>query len=86
LKRFRPGGRGMVKPYAHKFSHIIVTLEPVKRSVKKSDVKAEPVEKEEKVKEVKKLEEPKEKKEVKKTAKPTPKKVEKEVAEEKEAK
>lgn len=26
LKRFRPGGRGMAKPYVHKYSHIKVVL------------------------------------------------------------
>lgn len=26
LKRFRPGGRGMAKPYVHKYSHIKVIL------------------------------------------------------------
>jgi large subunit ribosomal protein L22 len=54
LKRFRPGGRGMAKPYVHKFSHIKVVIgtrdgavsaKPVKK-VQPQKAEAEPVKKE----------------------------------------
>lgn len=55
LKRFRPGGRGMAKPYLHKFSHIKVVIglretaagkaTLVKAAKPAAQVKAEPVEK-----------------------------------------
>lgn len=33
LKRFRPGGRGGVKPYVHRFSHLKIILETVEKSL-----------------------------------------------------
>lgn len=39
LKRYRPGGRGTVKPYKKRFSHIIIVLEKEEafREVEKND-------------------------------------------------
>lgn len=31
LKRYRPGGRGGVKPYVHRFSHLKIVLETVEK-------------------------------------------------------
>jgi large subunit ribosomal protein L22 len=45
LKRFRPGGRGMAKPYVHKYSHIKVVLMPRSGVAVKPVAKAKKIEK-----------------------------------------
>ncbi|MBI2641245.1 hypothetical protein HYW87_01450 [Candidatus Roizmanbacteria bacterium] len=41
LKRFNPGGRGTVKPYIKRFSHIKIILEGERPSEKKAPAKVE---------------------------------------------